>query len=280
MKPRSALPDDVVGLKRPNAPGDSNAAPAPRPETDDPAVLAQVPGVGRLLFAAFVAAAVLATTGSTLGWLGLYYAAKPAAMLLAMGFVLVRARSAGGLRRFDALLLAALAGSLAGDVFLMLPGNYFIPGLASFLLAHLCYIALLRQDAPWFSSRAGLLTPLGFGALMYAALWSGLPDPVLRGAVAAYVLVIGLMAAQAIGRASVLRNRRAQLVALGACIFMLSDTLIAINRFLQPVPLSALWILSTYYLAQVLIVVNAREASTTYPAPPLIHPRQGGSGAP
>ena len=212
---------------------------------------------GQWLFAAFIAAAMLATAGSTLGWLGLYYAAKPAAMLIAIGFVLVRARSATGLRRFDALLLAALAGSLAGDLFLMLPGNYFIQGLASFLLAHLCYIALLRQDAPWFASRAGLGATLGFGALMYAALWPGLPDPVLKAAVAAYVLVIGLMAAQAIGRASVLRNRQAQLVALGACIFMLSDTLIAINRFVHPVPLSALWILTTYYLAQALIVGNA-----------------------
>jgi len=47
-------------------------------------------------------------------------------------------------------------------------------------------------------------------------------------------------------------------VALGACIFMVSDSLIAINKFVTPVELSSLWILATYYAAQVLIVHNAR----------------------
>lgn len=54
--------------------------------------------------------------------------------------------------RFDALLIGALLFSLAGDVFLMLPGNYFIPGLASFLVAHVFYIALFRQGQAWFQA--------------------------------------------------------------------------------------------------------------------------------
>ncbi len=208
-------------------------------------------------------AAMLSTAGSAFGWLLLYWLAKPLAMLFAIVLVAGRAYPMRLATRFDRYLLAALAASMAGDVFLMLPGNYFIPGLASFLVAHLFFIAMLHQDAPWFASRAGLLAPLGFGVAMYATLWGGLGDPVLKGAVAAYVLVIGLMAAQAIGRAVTLRQRGATLVALGACIFMLSDTLIAINRFLQPVPLSGLWILASYYAAQLLIVVNARPAAAT-----------------
>ena len=227
------------------------------PEPLPPAAQQSGPDL-RPWLAAMLLAALGSTAGSTFGWLSLYYVAKPLAMGVAMAFVAARAIFAGPVARFDVWLLLALAASMAGDVFLMLPGNYFIPGLASFLLAHLFYIAMLRQDAPWFASRAGLLATLGFGALMYLLLWAGLKDPVLKVAVAAYVTVIGLMAAQAIGRASVLRRRGATLVALGGCIFMLSDTLIAINRFVQPVPLSALWILGTYYAAQMLIVVNAR----------------------
>jgi alkylglycerol monooxygenase len=72
--------------------------------------------------------------------------------------------------------------------------------------------------------------------------------------VAAYVLVIALMAAQAIGRATVLRTSGALWVAVGAGFFMLSDTLLALNKFVSPLPLSQLWVLSTYYIAQVLIV--------------------------
>ena len=143
----------------------------------------------------------------------------------------------------------------------MLPGNWFIPGLASFLVAHLFYIALLRIRQAWFPSRGALVLTLGFGAAMLAVLWGHLGDPVLKAAVATYVTVICLMAAQAIGRASVLRDRAAALVAIGACVFMASDTLIAINRFVAPLPLASLWILASYYLAQVLIVLHVVNGS-------------------
>ncbi|MDT8992989.1 lysoplasmalogenase [Curvibacter sp. APW13] len=202
---------------------------------------------------ALIAASSLATL-SSLKLLDLHLVLKPIPMAVAMLFVAVRAHSAGGLARNDLLLLAALLFSLGGDVFLMLPGNYFIPGLASFLVAHLFYIALFRQGMPWFASRRGLIAVLGFGATMYAILWSHLPDPVLAGAVGAYVTVISLMASQAIGRAKVLGTRDARWVAVGTCIFMASDSLIAVNKFLTPIPLESLWILITYFAAQFLIV--------------------------
>ncbi|MDO8449912.1 MAG: lysoplasmalogenase family protein [Rhodoferax sp.] len=203
--------------------------------------------------------AALATATSTLGLLELHFIFKPLTMLVAIVFVAMRAMESGAGGRFDALLMAALAASLAGDVFLMLPGGYFIPGLASFLVGHLFYIALFHRGMPWFPSRRALLGTLGVGAAMYAWVWGGLNDPVLKVAVAAYVTVIALMTAQAIGRAQVQRDPASTAVAVGACFFMLSDSLIAINRFVQPVPLVALWVLSTYYMAQILIVHNARS---------------------
>jgi uncharacterized membrane protein YhhN len=154
-----------------------------------------------------------------------------------------------------AWLLAALLGSLAGDVFLMFPG-FFMPGLVAFLLAHLAYIALLRQDAPLFASPR---TWLGVGAvalLVCAVLWTGGLPVGLRAPVAAYVLVIAAMAALAIGRAQVLGNTAARLVALGAVCFMLSDTTLAINRFVAPLPHSAVWVLGSYCAAQCLIVMG------------------------
>jgi uncharacterized membrane protein YhhN len=155
--------------------------------------------------------------------------------------------------------LAALVFSLAGDVFLMLPGNYFIPGLASFLVAHIFYIALFRQGQEWFPSKQALVGVLAVGAVMYSIVWGGLNDPVLKIAVAAYVTVISLMAAQAIGRASVTGDAASRWVAVGACVFMVSDSLIAINKFVTPVALSSLWILATYYCAQMLILHNVRR---------------------
>ena len=141
----------------------------------------------------------------------------------------------------------------------MLPGNFFFAGLSSFLVAHLFYIALFRHSTPgsgWFPSRSALLATLLVGGAMYAFVYPGLPGQVLKVAVAAYVVVIALMAAQAIGRAAVLRTPASVAVAVGAGFFMLSDSLLAINRFVQPLPLSGLWVLSSYYAAQVLIAFH------------------------
>jgi uncharacterized membrane protein YhhN len=198
------------------------------------------------------------STVSALGMLDGYMLFKPLTMVIAIVFVAARAHSTGATTRFDAFLVVALVFSLVGDVFLMLPGNYFIPGLASFLVAHVFYIALFRQGQGWFPSKRALIGVLAVGAVMYSIVWGGLNDPVLKIAVAAYVSVISLMAAQAIGRATATGDAASRWVALGACVFMVSDSLIAINKFVTPVALSSLWILATYYAAQLLIVHNAR----------------------
>ena len=188
--------------------------------------------------------------------------AKPLVMTIAIIFVATRAYSMrASTQKYSAstaLLLAALVFSLTGDVFLMLPGDYFIPGLAAFLVAHAFYIALFRQDAPWFANRRALQGVLAVGAGVYAVLWSHLPDAGLQVAVAAYITVICLMTSQALGRASTQGEAAADRVALGACIFMASDALIAINKFLMPVPLASFWILVTYFAAQLLITRNSK----------------------
>ena len=212
-----------------------------------------------LLEVLVVESGALATVAA-LGLMDGYMVFKPLTMVFAIIFVVVRATSTGATARFNALLVAALVFSLVGDVFLMLPGNYFIPGLASFLVAHLFYIALFCQGQKLFPSKRALLAVLTVGGVMYAIVLGGLGDPVLKIAVAAYVSVIALMAAQAIGRATVKGDAAARWVAVGACIFMVSDSLIAINKFVTPVALSSLWILGTYYAAQLLIVHNARKA--------------------
>ncbi|MEZ5663435.1 MAG: lysoplasmalogenase family protein [Burkholderiaceae bacterium] len=199
------------------------------------------------------------------GWREAHLFFKPAAMVLALWLV-AQAWRAGRLPRAAALWLSlALAGSLAGDVALMLPG-LFVPGLASFLVAHLAYIVLFRQDSAWWPDRRVLLVCLGYAALMVAVLWTGGLPAGLRLPVSVYALAIGLMAAQAVGRARAHREQGSTLVALGAIAFIASDTLLAINRFVSPLPASAVWVLSTYYAAQCLIVGGtlrrARRSST------------------
>jgi len=236
-------------------------------------------GMGEALM---IECGALAMATAALGAVELHRVFKPLTMLVAMAVVLAHVRGAADrLRRSDALLLVALAFSLAGDAFLMFPG-FFIPGLVAFLLAHLAYIALFRQDAPWFASRRALAATLGIGVAMYAFLWQGGLPGALRGPVAAYVLVIALMAAQAMGRATVQRNPAALAVAVGTGFFMLSDALLATNRFVSPLPMSQAWVLGTYYAAQVLIVMGVlRGHAQVRGSSPARHPaEQRGDNAP
>jgi alkylglycerol monooxygenase len=215
---------------------------------------------GRLsmLEALLVEAAALATATGAENMIELHRVFKPLAMLLAIAVVARRLGLADKPHRFAVLLVAGLTASLAGDAFLMFPG-FFIPGLVSFLVAHIFYIALFKQGIAWFPSGRALAITLGFGGAMYAFLYNGL-NPVLKVAVAAYVVVIALMAAQAVGRALASRDKHAMAVAVGASFFMLSDSMLATNKFAFEFPMAQFWVLATYYVAQLLIACNAQPA--------------------
>jgi alkylglycerol monooxygenase len=210
-----------------------------------------------MLAALTIESAALATATSALGLLHWHWLFKPLTMVIAIIWVAttpIQTRTSGHFDSKSRLwLMAALAGSLAGDAFLMVKG-FFLPGLASFLLAHLAYIVLLRRGVPWFAHRGALLVVLAIGVGMYGFLWQGGLPAAMRVPVALYVLVIAAMAGQALGRARVLNTRGARQVALGALFFMCSDSLLATNLFVQPLPYSQLAVLSTYYLAQLCIV--------------------------
>ncbi|MBU4424744.1 MAG: sterol desaturase family protein [Gammaproteobacteria bacterium] len=224
-----------------------------------------------MLMALMLQSAALATATSALGFTQWHWLFKPLTMVFAIFLVAISAYPSSARGQFGSksliLLAAALAGSLAGDVFLMFPG-FFIPGLVSFLVAHLFYVALFKRGQAWFPHRGALAATLGIGVAMYAFLWAGGLPSALRVPVAAYVLVIALMAAQAIGRAKVLRDTPSLLVAIGAGFFMLSDSLLATNRFVHPLPMAQVWVLATYYAAQALIVAGLlRGAALAGPAP-------------
>ena len=176
-------------------------------------------------------------------------------MLLALATVAAHWRSHNPTTRPSPRLIAALIGAPAGDVFLMLNG-FFIPGLIAFLLAHVAYLVLFRQDAPVFTSRSAWLVLSVIGAVFYAFLWSnGLPEA-LRLPLAVYSLAIVAMGSVALRRAVFLADAPSRLVAAGAMYFMVSDATLAINRFVVPAPHDPVWVLGTYCAAQCLIVIG------------------------
>ena len=169
--------------------------------------------------------------------------------LLAVAFWAARGGGADAGRLGLALLFSA-----AGDVFLAVDRTgLFVPGLASFLLAHLVYLwqFLRHRPQPFRLPMARRLVALGILAgiaAMLVLLTPGLGRLLLP--VYAYIAAIAAMALAA----TALPGR--PLVMLGAISFMVSDSLIALDKFVAPVPYSgpAIWI--TYVAAQAMIVLG------------------------
>ena len=152
------------------------------------------------------------------------------------------------------LIAIGLCFSLAGDVFLMLPGHHFIAGWGAFLLAHLAYIAAFVTDGGPYWTLWPLLVGLAYGLLILRYLWPHLRR--LRLPAAIYMLVIILMAWQAAGRIPQDLGQSAWLAFAGAILFVISDSILTVNRFARPFHAARLIYMSAYYLAQWLIALS------------------------
>jgi len=197
--------------------------------------------MSELIFLAFVAAAVVDWIAVAQGRQQLEWIAKPAALALLLLWAALGAAPSWA-------LIAALAFSLLGDVYLMLPANLFVAGLAAFFVGHIAYIdafhAAFTWRLVWTAVVLGVSAPVGLRIV-------GAAPGAMRGAVSAYMLVIGLMTGSAI--ASGMTS-----AVIGALFFMLSDSLIAWNRFVAPFASARLAIIVTYHVGQLLLVYALR----------------------
>lgn len=173
--------------------------------------------------------------------LPLHYVFKPVTTVLLMVLVWRSADPHG----FRGGVLLGLSFSLLGDVALMLPVDAFAIGLGAFLLAHLAYIAAFRRKARARDVAAAAAVYAVFAIALLAVLLPEVPAG-LRMAVVAYVIVLVGMAAFAFAA----RGSGGVRLAVGGALFVLSDGLLAWDRFVDPVPLASLWVLATYWGAQ------------------------------
>lgn len=193
----------------------------------------------------------------------LVFVFKPLTTLLIIGFAWQRGHEQHVVRRW---VLVGLVWSLAGDVALMWPKEGFLPGLVSFLLAHLAYLwAFTRSHRLVVRPASFVLYAVVAGVILWQ-LWPGVPGP-LRLPVAAYVVCLAAMAAQtaALWRVGVPRGA---VLALGGALFVVSDALLATNKFGVPLPLAGLWILATYWAAQWCIAAHLSPNEPCEPGEP------------
>lgn len=213
---------------------------------------------------------VLTLLFAAANWLAVYFnwhkvelVAKPATLLCLIIWFSVTGGWQGALLWFG----LGLVFSLAGDVFLMLPERFFIPGLVSFLVAHLFYLVGFNQSAPPINLISlVILVVVAFTAvLIYRTVRAGLVKQPkgarLQMPVLVYTIVISLMLCSAF--LTFLRpdwvacSPAPALASLGALLFFISDGILAIIRFVRPLPHGRFFNMMTYHLGQILIAAAA-----------------------
>lgn len=161
-------------------------------------------------------------------------------------------------------LLFSIIGDYAGSC------HNFIAQMGSFAVAHIFYVVFfirrfIRKDYKLTSKMKGYLLMLGIctAALLsfvFVKIVPSAPAGVLRIGVSIYAILICSMLYTAL-------MQRSSLYALGAVLFVISDFILAWNKFVEPVPYRTILVIGTYLSAQWLLFVRA----TPYRVPRPVH---------
>jgi uncharacterized membrane protein YhhN len=173
----------------------------------------------------------------------LQYVCKPLATVAFLG-VAIAILNADGVPQTWRII--AFVFCLLGDVFLMLPSDAFVPGLASFAIAQICFaVSLLTQDVTSTRLVVGIVivVPITiFLARRFVKSISTSGHKELVIPVVVYMMVIAAMAVSAIAGGTVVGIA-------GAAFFLLSDALIAEHRFVKERSWQPVGIMVTYHVA-------------------------------
>jgi len=213
----------------------------------------------------FIVVVILAVEYAGLWWA--YYLTKPLPLILIFIFYKMNSGSIKG-SSFRNLMLTAFLFCDAGDTLLMFTNRgeqFFIAGLLAFLTGHILYTSAffteITKIRPWRQHWA----QLAFSALLvvygaefyilnrfsFGSLW--LP------------VMVYCMAITAMGVAATMRDLNHSKipylkVVAGAVLFIVSDSLLATNKFIVQFELAGLLVLSTYFIGQYLIATGSLES--------------------
>jgi uncharacterized membrane protein YhhN len=199
-----------------------------------------------------LAAAALATWSEAAGRRRVHLAAKPSATALIISVAALAAAPVPA--AYKTLVLAGLCFSLLGDVALMFPDRWFTAGLVAFLAAQVLYILAFKPLPGHPVSPTTFLPFVLFGLLMFFLLAPKLGP--MKVPVFVYIVAIVTMAGFAAARYVDRGGTRALLAFLGAVLFLVSDSVLAYDRFARKVPGARIIILGTYFPAQLLIALS------------------------
>ncbi|SRR5258706_7146232 len=189
----------------------------------------------------------------------LEYCLKPLLMLLLSGYFISQTNII--VTNLKKWILLALFFSWAGDVLLLFEPKdkvFFLLGLSSFLLAHIFYIAFFHfvrvgekiKGNPWL-----LVVVVIYYATLINLLSPYLAD--MKIPVLVYGIVISFMFMLAMHMLFIKNKTAGKWMMFGALLFVISDSVLAINKFYQSFEGAGILIMLTYGLAQLFIVEGA-----------------------
>ena len=163
--------------------------------------------------------------------------------------------------------LGGLFLSLVGDVLLIFHEQlFFMLGLICFLIAHLLYIFYYICSSEFVSTKKlknktiFILLIIVYGILFCSFLNDHLG--VLKVPVFVYTSVLISMNIFALNRYGKVNDKSFKLIVIGALCFALSDSLLALNKFIIPIPLAGIWIIAAYSAAQYFITQGVLSTAT------------------
>lgn len=194
---------------------------------------------------------------------------KPLLLLALLTYYVYAARQRN--HRIVPVIVLALIFSWGGDVLLMRAGElFFMLGLVSFLMAHVFYTFAFRQlqfeddtEALHGLQKIRFAFPvILYGTGLVVILYPYLGE--LAIPVVVYALVLTVMVLNALFRFKRTTTASFTMVFGGAILFMISDSILAVNKFVEPISQAGFWIMSSYISAQFLIVSGLLEHREGY----------------
>ena len=190
----------------------------------------------------------------------LEYFSKPLLMVTLLAYFLSNSTNTDPARSFIA---AALCFSWLGDVLLLVEKTYsflFIFGLTAFLAAHAAYVMFFWRIRKRNISKPGLrkfpvVAVFGYMALLFAVLLPNLGFLWLP--VMLYSIVISLMLITCVHAFNFEEQAFGFICLIGTILFVVSDSVLAVNRFVTPIKLGPALVMLTYSLGQLLIAEGA-----------------------
>ncbi|NNE97820.1 MAG: lysoplasmalogenase [Pyrinomonadaceae bacterium] len=214
----------------------------------------------RSLLVIFTLALIVEGFANAFEILAIQFFSKPSLMLILLVYF---AANTKGISARKYLIILALVSSWLGDIVLLIEksfGALFALGLTAFLIAHASYVSFFlnigKQNLGRRQIKAlPMLLVAVYSGLFYLMLFPSLST--LKIPVLIYVFVISMMLVACIHAFDFEKHDFGWFCLAGTLLFAASDSILAFNRFVSPIPFGGLFVITLYGIGQLLITEGA-----------------------